>query len=351
MHDPIASRVLIVKLDATGDVLRTTSLLRPLHAVTPACHVTWITRSEAVDVLRPNRLIDEVIPLDAEALLLLRTQQFDVVINPDASIASSRLATVAQAPIKRGYILDDAGRLVALNDAAKRWYEMGLNDETKKRNRRTYQSILLEIAGLPETEHPIIWEVSEAELAFARAFAAQHRIEPGSQLIIGLNTGAGGRWRWKKWTEDGYAALIGRIVAAYPGARILLYGGPAERERNEILARQAAGRVTNTGADNSLREFGALIDLCHVLVTGDTMALHLASALGKRVIALFGPTSESEIELYGRGSKLLPTNMSCLGCYLSDCDVRPSCMERISVDAVMDALTAEIQALVPTAST
>lgn len=335
----------MVKLDATGDVLRTTSLLKPLHAAMPACHVTWITRSEAIDVLRPNHFVDEVVPLGAEALLLLQAQRFDIVVNPDASIVSCRLATLARAAVKRGYVLDDEGRIVPLNDAAKRWYEMGLNDDVKKSNVRTYQSMLLDIVDLPATEHPIIWEPSEAELAFARAFAKQRCIDPGNQLLVGLNTGAGGRWRWKKWTEGGYVALIDKVVTAYPTSHILLYGGPAERERNEILAKRAPGRVTNTGADNTLREFGALIGLCDVLVTGDTMALHLASALEKRVVALFGPTSEAEIELYGSGTKLSPKNMPCLGCYLSDCDVRPSCMERITVDEVMDALAAEVAVL------
>ena len=350
-YDPIARRVLIVKLDATGDVLRTTSLLRPLHAAMPASHVTWITLPEAVDVLRPNKLIDEVVPLGAEALLLLQTQQFDIVINPDASIASSRLATLARASNKRGFVVDDLGRLVPLNDEARRWYEMGLNDEFKKKNQRTYQSILLAIAELPATEHPIIWEITEAETAFARNFARRGNIVPGKQLIIGLNTGAGGRWRWKKWTEEGYIELISTITRAYPDAHVLLYGGPEERERNKELARQAPGRLTDTGTNNTLREFGALIDLCDVLVTGDTMALHMALALGKRVVALFGPTSAPEIELYDQGTKIEPHNMSCLGCYLWDCDVRPACMERITAEQVMRALTKNVAALPSAIST
>ena len=343
-YDPIARRVLIIKLDATGDVLRTTSLLRPLHAAMPGSHVTWITLREAVDVLRPNKLIDEVVPVGVEALLLLQTQPFDVVINPDASIVSSRLATLARAPDKRGFVVDESGHLAPLNDEARRWYEMGLNDELKKKNRQTYQSILLAIAGLPASEHPIIWEITEGEAAFARNFATRSNIAPGKQLIIGLNTGAGGRWRWKKWTAEGYVELINAIVRAYPDAHILLYGGPEERERNEELSRQAPLHLTDTGTSNTLREFAALIDLCDVLVTGDTMALHIASALEKRVVALFGPTSAAEIELYDRGSKITPHNMPCLGCYLSDCDVRPACMERIAADQVMLALAEQITA-------
>lgn len=343
-HDRIVTRVLVVKLDATGDVLRTTSLLKPLRAALPGAHITWITRREAVEVLKPNSLIDEVVPLDAEALLLLQTQSFDVVLNPDASIVSSRLATLARAPEKRGFVLDDAGKLLPLNEEAERWYRMGLNDALKKQNQRTYQSILLGIAGLPVSEHPIVWEISPAEAAFASAFATRHGLHEG-ELRIGMNTGAGGRWRWKKWTDEGHVELIRAIVARHPDARILLYGGPEERERNKGLAQLAPGRLVDTGTDNTLRQFGALVNLCDVMVTGDTMALHLASALGKRIVALFGPTSAPEIELYGRGTKVLPEAMSCLGCYRSDCDVRPACMQRISVHQVMAALENELSSI------
>ena len=337
--------MLIVKLDATGDVLRTTSLLKPLHAAIPAAHVTWITRRESVEVLKPNRWVDLVVPFDAEALLLLQTQSFDLVINPDASITSSRLATMARATDKRGFIVGDSGQLLPLSDEAARWYEMGVNDGLKKKNERTYQSILLGVSGLPRTEHPIIWEMTEDESAFAEDFARRNDISPGHQLTIGLNTGAGGRWRWKKWTEDGYVQLIGAILKEYPDSRVLLYGGPEERARNAKLASLAPNQLIDTGTGNTLRQFGALVSLCNVMVTGDTMALHLASALGKRVVALFGPTSASEIELYGRGSKVAPWGMSCLGCYLSDCEIRPACMERISATQVLTSLRDEITAL------
>ena len=344
-HAPVATRVLIIKLDATGDVLRSTSLLKPLHTAMPASHVTWLTRREAIEVLAPNSMIDEVVPLDPEALLMLQTQPFDIVINPDASMTSSRLATLARAADKRGFVVDDAGRLVPLNDDASQWYEMGLNDRLKKENARTYQSILLAIAGLPATEHPITWEVTDEEAAFARNFAYGHGIAPDDELIIGLNTGAGGRWRWKKWTADGYETLVRALLAEYPSAKILLYGGPEEVERNHGLAELAPGRLVDTGTRNTLRRFGALVDLCDVMVTGDTMALHLASALGKRVVALFGPTSASEIELYGRGTKVAPLDLSCLGCYLSDCNVTPSCMQRITPAQVMEAIRSQVGAL------
>ena len=343
-YDRITQRILVIKLDAMGDVLRTTSLLGPLKANYPRGHVTWVTRAEAVGLLMHNPFIDAVVPLDEAAYALLMTEPFDLVLNPDAAMLSCRLAALAHGRQKVGYTLDQDGRVYPTNEAAKAWYEMGLNDDLKKANRRTYQSILLDICELPDAPHPIVWRLSDEETRFAAEFAKRRGLFDQEGIRIGLNTGAGGRWRWKQWTSDGFSELIDATLRQWPDSRILLYGGPAEREKNAKLAGADARRVVDTGGENGLREFGALISLCDVMVTGDTMALHIAIALGKPVVALFGPTSHAEIELYGNGTKILPEGLDCLGCYLSDCEVRPSCMQRITpgqvLKGVRDALGA-----------
>jgi ADP-heptose:LPS heptosyltransferase len=64
----------------------------------------------------------------------------------------------------------------------------------------------------------------------------------------------------------------------------------------------------------------------------------IPAALEKRIVALFGPTSAAEIRLYGRGTKIAPWEMPCLGCYMSDCDICPAWMERVSAADVFQAL-------------
>ena len=104
------------------------------------------------------------------------------------------------------------------------------------------------------------------------------------------------------------------------------------------------GDVIDAGGYSSVRRFGALIDFCDVVVTGDSLALHLALALGKRVVVLFGPTSATEIDLYDSGTKVLP-NMDCLCCYRQRCAVVPNCMESISVETVYDAVIDQLRCL------
>ena len=76
-------------------------------------------------------------------------------------------------------------------------------------------------------------------------------------------------------------------------------------------------------------------------VTGDTLAMHLALALEKRTVVLFGPTSAAEIELYGLGEKVVP-DMTCLSCYKNSCDFVPNCMDLITTDMVESALLRQL---------
>jgi len=80
------------------------------------------------------------------------------------------------------------------------------------------------------------------------------------------------------------------------------------------------------------------------VVTGDTTALHLAIGLKKRVLALFGPTCAQEIELYGRGEKII-SPLSCVPCYRRSCSVLPNCMEAIRAGEVMKKIRALLPAL------
>ena len=117
----------------------------------------------------------------------------------------------------------------------------------------------------------------------------------------------------------------------------MLFGGALERESNQWLARESGDFAIDTGSDRTLRDYFSLLDLCAVVVTGDTLGLHAALGLDKRVVALFGPTSPWEVDLYGRGTRIAP-DIDCISCYRTACDKSPSCMERIETDAVLGAV-------------
>ena len=166
-----------------------------------------------------------------------------------------------------------------------------------------------------------------------------------SRPIIGLNTGAGERWPLKQWREDGYVELVDRL-SRRSDAQFLLLGGPSEAARNERLKAQSQVRLFDPGCDNPLRHFAGFLDCCDVVVSGDTLAMHLSLALGKRTVVVFGPTSAAEIELYGLGEKVVP-DMTCLSCYKTSCDFVPNCMDLISTTMVEDAVMRQLRIVRP----
>jgi heptosyltransferase-2 len=95
--------------------------------------------------------------------------------------------------------------------------------------------------------------------------------------------------------------------------------------------------LIDSGCDNPVRLFAAIVAACGVVVAGDTLAMHLSLALGRRTIVLFGPTSAAEIEMYGLGEKVVP-GMDCLACYKNACDFVPNCMDLITTDMVEAAV-------------
>jgi heptosyltransferase-2 len=334
-YSPVKEKILIIKFDALGDVLRTTALLPSLRLVYPNAHITWLSKSNARDIFKNNSYVDEFWAMeDPTVLTKVTVEEFDLVIHPDASPASAYYAQMAKAKIKKGFTIATNGRVFPVNKEAEEWFELGAFDDLKKKNTKTYQRVIHEIAGLPYNKSEIVIELTEAEKLFAKQFYDTRGLKK-FDFIIGLNTGAGGRWKFKKWTLQGYKELIRELNRKY-NCGILLYGGPEEIERNKQLLKTGQN-VIDTGTDNSLREFFSLVSLSDIMVTGDTMALHTAAALKKQVVCLFGPTSANEIEDYGCIIKIQPA-LDCLVCYKMDCDFAPNCMESITVNMVLEAV-------------
>jgi ADP-heptose:LPS heptosyltransferase len=334
-YHPVKFKILVIKLDAMGDVLRTTCLLPALIEKYPDSNITWLTKSNSLDLFLHNPFVDRVLEFeDTKIIPLLKVEHFDLIIHPDASPQSAALASYSNSENKKGFILNNKGKVIPANDDAVEWFEMGAFDQFKKQNKKTYQQILFEICGLEFKDEEIQLFLSQEEIELKENIIRKLSLS-NSDLIIGLNTGASSRWQYKQWRLEGYIDLVREIRKNFK-VEILLFGGPEEVERNEILLQHFPDLI-NTGTNNSLREFFAKLDLADILVTGDTMALHAAAALKKEVVCLFGPTSYSEIYDYGRITKVYP-DMECLTCYKPECDFDPTCMDNITVDMVYNEI-------------
>ena len=333
-YKPILFKILIIKLDAVGDVLRTTSILPPLKLKYPDSHITWCTRINSRELFTSNSYVDELIIVDVDAWFRLSKEEFDLVINLDSSKISCSIASYAKGKDKKGFILSEKGSVIPVSDEAKYWLLMSAFDEVKQKNTRTYQQIIYDIIGLDEEACRPIYQIKEflikEKINYLRSLGLNE-----NKLSIGVNVGVGTKWPSKGLPLENWKKLI-ELLKKEQKFNILLLGGSDELNLLNDLKSEYSDTI-NTGGDNDINGFAAIVSICDVIVTADTFALHLATALNKKIIALFGPTSIDEIELYGNGIKLRAEN-DCKCFYQKECTEEISCMQKISAEKIYSAL-------------
>lgn len=327
--------ILIIKLGATGDVIRTTSILTGLREKRKNCTIDWVTKKESFGVLKNNRLIDNIYIINN-----FKNKKYDLVINLDDDYGACKLASSLEPKKTVGAYLSNNKRIYTKDSAL--WFDMGLisrfgkqkADALKAKNKRTYQEIMYKILGLSYKKQEPMLVLGKKEADFGRKFSQKNKIGK-KYLVIGINTGAGGRWQDKKLSIEETANLIDNLSEELKNEfiKIVLFGGPEERERNQKIKELTKTKIIDAGCDNSLMEFASLINLCDILATSDSLALHIGTALKKKIVAFFCPTSPQEIELYSRGVKIIP-KVGCVCCYKPKCDIQPKWKINKFVDAV-----------------
>jgi heptosyltransferase-2 len=318
--------ILVIKLGAIGDVIRTTAILPGLKDKYPDSKIDWITKKESFDILKNNDLINDTYLMDESPKDKLKGKQYDLLINLDDDNEACKLAAEIKHRDIIGAHIENEKQVYTENSSL--WFDMGLiskfgkekADQLKARNKTTYQGIMYGILGLDYKSQEPILILNDEELKFGKDFAEKNSINE-DDLVIGINTGAGGRWKDKKLSEELTAELIDKLNAI-KNVKLLLLGGLEEKERNEIIKESVTTSIIDAGCDNSLMKFASLVNLCDILITSDSLAMHIGTALKKKIIAFFYPTSASEIELYDRGVKIIGKGNSYCS-YQKDCDSPP----------------------------
>ncbi len=354
------SRILIVKTSALGDVLRTTSILPGLVERYPDAKITWVTASEARDLVAHHPLVarvetvDLLVPasLDLVGARLAR-EDWDLVLSFDDEEPVCRLATRVAGRARSGAFLDDAGRRYYTDDVEP-WFGMGLlardglaaADARKRANGRSHAEIFASMLGvrpgrpeLPVDAESLAHAASRLDLATRRARGP----------VIGLNTGAGGRWPTKAIAVERCIELVAELQRRRRGAvGFVLFGGEEEARRNHEIAagvRELYPRpdLVDTGLANPITEFAALISCCDLVVTSDSLGMHVAIARAIPVVAFFAPTSAAEIDLFGLGEKVVSTAPDYCS-YRGDADNDSITVTRLA-DACDRVFAARVRAL------
>jgi len=297
------SKVLIIKLGysetmdaeisrttSLGDVLRTTVILYPFKDD----HVTWLVDEAAWQLLEGNPYIDRILRFDLASVLQLQHERFDTVINLEKVPGICALADSINAWRRYGFRFDEVKGEAQAYDGCEWVFSLCNDSELKRAHTATWQEGLLQIVGAH-------WEGQEYVLGY------QPQTE--EQFDVGINWAVGSKWPNKGWPKEHWETLKGLMDGEYTYSM-------------------------QQGMDN-LHKYMDWINSCRLLVTNDSLGLHIALALKKKVVVLYGPTNPNETYFYGRGEVMYPeADYDCIPCLAPICTQNPCCMDSIRPEEV-----------------
>ena len=294
-------KIMIIKLGAKGDVIRTMSILPALKIVFPDSKIIWITKKDSVSIISENPYINKIYstPFSTE-------EKFDLLYNFDLDDEAMDLAKNTNADKKFGFYLE-ADFPTVFNKGALYYLNTFFDDELKKNNRKTYQQMMFDLAEISyNKEHCPIY-LNKQDHTYANNFLKENNIDDEkSKKLIGIHIGYSERWPSRSWPIDKVKQFI--IEAKNKNYEIILFGGPNEKEKHKRIInelKEQGVRIFHNNIDNTDREFSSLINICNKIISSDSYAMHVSLALKKPTIALFFCTSPHEIEGYGLLKKII----------------------------------------------
>ena len=315
-YDPIKTKILIIKLGAAGDVIRTTPILKKLKQEYPNSEITWLTWTPD---LVPSEWVDRIWKFELKRIVTLQMAEFDLLINLDKDLEACALTKQINATEKKGFILDNNNRCSPVNRDSEHKFMTGIFDDLNKTNTKNYIKEIFEICG---------HEFNGEKYILSNFAHEGYKWDiPKDRTVVGLNTGCGSRWTSRLWAEENWIELTRKLQAQ--GKYVLLLGGPDEHEKNTRLAKA-------TGAEYlghfPLKQFINLVDQCDLVITAVTMAMHIVIGLEKKMVLFNNIFNKHEFELYGNGQILEP-EFAC-DCFFAN--ICPNdCMQYIYVDKVL----------------
>lgn len=340
---PVKNRILLISLEAQGAVLMTTALLHAIKRKYPDSFLIWLTMQESMPLLENNHLIDRVLLWNDENRILLQQIKFDIVYALDKSRYTGAFVNSLKVKKKFGFGLSPHGAITPLNEGAIYHYMLGLDDRLKfYENKLTGVEILHKTAELPYQEGKYILNLSPDEIKYRNKWAKKAGLS-NNDITIGFNTGCSRLFPHKKLTIEQHATLIDMLYRYNPNAKILLLGGREDTERNNEIHRLCGKKPINTPTTEGLRKGIIYVDLANIVISGDSLGMHIAIGLGKYVIAWFGLSCAQEIDLFNRGEKII-SKVPCSPCWKSFCDDL-KCLKEILLQEIYDSIINGIEVL------
>ena len=335
--------VLIIRLSAIGDVLRTLPAVNAWRKCYPETRFTWLVEPAAASVLEGHVALDRILIFERglfsgflrspKRLLSalnslftlrgkLRSGKFDLVVDFHGIFKSGLFAWLSGVSERVGFARPDA------KEGSHRFYTCHFKPVNSELNRVERALGLVEFIGV-QVEGPVSYQLPITVVNYERAaesLAGLEKLE-GAGPIIALHPGSSSKTAYKRWHQNGYVGLINALVEKI-GARVILTWGPGERETVELIAGNLRVPVVVAKKTSSLLDLAAIFAACDLYVGGDTGPMHLAVAVDTPVVAIFGPTHPQINAPYGVPYRLVRHPLHCSPCRKRSCKSH-LCLEAI----------------------
>jgi len=346
-QDISPQRILIIRLSSIGDVVRTLPALSSLRREFPHAHIAWVAEDKSIGILEGHPHLDEIIcferktiarslknPLHvheglsrlARFLAGIRRGRFDLVFDFHGILKSGLVALWSGAPTRvgfgRGFVKESshifANRKVRPSDAALPRVERNLE-------------LIRPFVSPENLTDKAVLGLSGKHRETAAAFVKQRF--GASHPLIGIHPGTSRTI--KKWPTRSFAALCDMLADSL-SAKLLLTWGPGEHDKVMQIHSLSKALPEIGPQTQSLLELAALLEQCDLVVTVDSGPMHIASAIGTPVVAIFGPTDIRVNAPYWQPYKVVSSSMDCSPCD-ENCD-HTQCMEAVTPERVFEAV-------------
>ena len=334
MHIEGPQNILVIKLRYIGDVVLSTPVLSRLREGFPKARITMLVNAGTEEVVQGHPALDEVLAVGRggthgrwQMLGALRRRRFDVVLDLTDGDRSALLSWLSGAPTRVGYNSEDRWR--------GRLYTHIVQADRFGMHTAHYHVAAVEALGLTgRTPDPQITVAQDARRA-AERLLQKAQIEP-DRLFVCLHPGA--RWWFKAWPGERFAALADRIQTQ-TRTQVLFLGGEQDRQGVREIAAAMRTPCRSLAGKTRLQEAAAVLERATLMISNDNGPMHIAAAVGTRVVGLFGPSDPAIWGPWGVGHRIFYKQLDCRNCFHPDCfRGDENCMRLISLEEVWQAV-------------
>lgn len=255
----------------------------------------------------------------------LREERFDLAVFFQNAIEAALMGFIARIPNRAGYRTDGRGMLLT--------HSVPVSGAERRMHHTNYYLHMLESLGIRGGDGQLCLKSTAEEEARAQEMIGYDA--PGR--LAALNPGAA-YGSAKRWLPERFAAVADRLSAEF-GLKIILTGGAAEIELGRDIESAMSVRPLNLIGKTSVRELMAVISLCSLMVTNDSGPMHIGAAMGVPLVALFGSTDHTTTSPLSSSCRIVRKPVPCAPCLKRRCPTDHKCMDAITVQDVLDAVT------------